>query len=101
MPDRVCFNVVRHHGFESAILVVIALSSILLCLESARLDPGSQLGVALGVMDIVFCAIFVAEMCMKVVAWGFVGGPVSGCALADVRRHACACDVPIGQVEWA
>ncbi len=52
------------------------MSSILLCLDSVRLDPRSPLGVALDVFDYFFCVLFVLEMLLKVIAWGFIGGKV-------------------------
>jgi hypothetical protein len=56
----------------------IFVSTILLCMESPMYDPNSHYMKVLGIIDLVMTIIFVIEMCIKVVAMGFVkNGPDS------------------------
>ncbi|KAA0147079.1 hypothetical protein FNF31_07654 [Cafeteria roenbergensis] len=64
-------KLVQSSRFESGILCLIVLSSVALALDSPFADPDSALSAWLGVMDIVFAALFTLEMVLKVLAFGF------------------------------
>ena len=58
--------------FDIVIIVVIVVSSCCLAADSPRLQPTSDLYVALRYLDLAWTAIFSAECAVKVVAFGFV-----------------------------
>lgn len=66
-------NVVLSPIFENVILFCICCSSIFLALDNPLLDPTDPLVRALSWTDLVFTAIFICEMLMKVVVYGFIG----------------------------
>ena len=74
-PLRVgCLNLVTYQHFDTLIILVICASSFCLALDVPRLDPLSPLGEMLHQLDYVWTAIFFLEMCLKIVAYGFISG---------------------------
>ena len=59
--------------FDSCMLVAIVASSVVLAIDSPRLSLNKQLSSRLFVCDVVFTALFCAEMGLKLVAQGVVG----------------------------
>ena len=68
----VCQRIVTHAVFDSFIIVIIVGSSICLALDVPRLDPESELKAKLDYLNYWMTGIFIAEMVMKVVAYGFI-----------------------------
>jgi len=65
-------KLVRHPIFDNVILALITISSITLAMDGPTLDSDSDLASALEILDIVFTTIFVIEMCMKIIVYGFI-----------------------------
>jgi len=63
-------RLLRNRYFESFILILILISSILLALDQPTLDPNSQLKKALHVMNIILTICFAGEMAIKLVVKG-------------------------------
>eukprot|EP01062_Namystynia_karyoxenos_P001518 TRINITY_DN1051_c0_g3_i1.p1 TRINITY_DN1051_c0_g3~~TRINITY_DN1051_c0_g3_i1.p1 ORF type:complete len:2258 (+),score=709.38 TRINITY_DN1051_c0_g3_i1:430-6774(+) len=62
---------VTHRHFENMILFLILVSSVLLAVEDPRADSNE----VLDVLNVLFSAMFLAEMVLKVLAWGFIAHP--------------------------
>jgi hypothetical protein len=68
---RSCEALVSHKLFEQFILLVILASSVSLAMDSPLLDPSSATAALLTSTNYIFTAIFVAEMLLKIIAYGF------------------------------
>ncbi|XP_051565573.1 sodium channel protein type 2 subunit alpha-like [Myxocyprinus asiaticus] len=68
---RVCFNIVEHNWFETFIIFMILLSSGALAFEDIYLDTRKNIKTILEYADKIFTCIFILEMLLKWVAYGF------------------------------
>ncbi|KAK3253585.1 Caveolin-2 [Cymbomonas tetramitiformis] len=66
-----CFRILSHWLFELTILFLIALSSIMLAIESPDVQDSSTLGRVLFHMDLIFTVLFTLEMIIKIIVCGF------------------------------
>ncbi|PNH08113.1 Sodium channel protein type 4 subunit alpha [Tetrabaena socialis] len=64
-------RLVHHSYFEAVILYLIVASSIMLALDTPSLDPDSQLGTSIRIMDYIFTGAFALEALLKIVTFGF------------------------------
>eukprot|EP00002_Diphylleia_rotans_P018406 TRINITY_DN3563_c0_g1_i4.p1 TRINITY_DN3563_c0_g1~~TRINITY_DN3563_c0_g1_i4.p1 ORF type:complete len:1670 (+),score=301.84 TRINITY_DN3563_c0_g1_i4:113-5122(+) len=71
---KLCHKIVCHRYFDSTMLVFIIISSLSLALYTPSLDPNSLLGRVLDIMNIVFTAIFLVEMLLKLIAFECIFG---------------------------
>jgi len=69
--------IVNHKRFETVIIVLICLSSIILAIDSPKLGPESKLKEVLDILDKIFVVLFFIEFAMKVTVLGFVMGSSS------------------------
>uniref|UniRef100_A0A671SK35 Sodium channel protein n=1 Tax=Sinocyclocheilus anshuiensis TaxID=1608454 RepID=A0A671SK35_9TELE len=69
---QTCYNIVEHSWFETFIVFMILLSSGALALEDIYLDSRKTIKTILEFADKVFTYIFILEMLLKWVAYGFV-----------------------------
>jgi hypothetical protein len=72
MFRRWCNKLIQQKAFDWVIMFFIFVSTILLCMESPTYDPDSTYMMTLGKIDYVMTIIFVLEMCIKIIAMGFV-----------------------------
>uniref|UniRef100_A0A8C0XBP8 Sodium channel protein n=1 Tax=Castor canadensis TaxID=51338 RepID=A0A8C0XBP8_CASCN len=68
---KTCYQIVKHSWFESFIIFVILLSSGALVFEDVKLVERRQIQVLLNCTDNIFTFIFILEMGLKWVAFGF------------------------------
>ncbi|XP_006869194.1 PREDICTED: sodium channel protein type 11 subunit alpha-like [Chrysochloris asiatica] len=68
---KTCYQIVKHSWFENFIIFVILLSSGALVFEDSRLESKTTIKTLLCTMDLIFTNIFILEMCLKWVAFGF------------------------------
>ncbi|XP_043832529.1 sodium channel protein type 10 subunit alpha-like [Dromiciops gliroides] len=68
---KTCYHIVEHTWFESFIIFMILLSSGALAFEDIYLEHRALLKAILEFSDLVFTYIFVLEMLLKWVAYGF------------------------------
>ncbi|CAL9699437.1 unnamed protein product [Knipowitschia caucasica] len=68
---RACFTIVEHDWFETFIIFMILLSSGALAFEDINLERRRTIKIILEYADKVFTYIFVIEMLLKWVAYGF------------------------------
>ncbi|XP_040208697.1 sodium channel protein type 4 subunit alpha-like isoform X6 [Rana temporaria] len=68
---KTCFRIVEHNWFESFIIFMILLSSGALAFEDIYIDQRKVMKVILEYADKVFTYVFVLEMLLKWVAYGF------------------------------
>uniref|UniRef100_E1BHM6 Sodium channel protein n=1 Tax=Bos taurus TaxID=9913 RepID=E1BHM6_BOVIN len=68
---KICYQIVKHSWFESFIIFVILLSSGALVFEDINLDKQPKIQELLKCTDTIFTYIFILEMGLKWVAFGF------------------------------
>ncbi|TKS91207.1 Sodium channel protein type 4 subunit alpha B [Collichthys lucidus] len=68
---RTCFSIVEHNYFESFIILMILMSSGALAFEDIYLEQRRAIKTILEYADQVFTYVFVVEMVLKWVAYGF------------------------------
>ncbi|XP_074552328.1 sodium channel protein type 4 subunit alpha B [Halichoeres trimaculatus] len=68
---RTCFSIVEHNYFETFIIFMILLSSGALAFEDINLEQRRAIKIILEYADQVFTYVFVVEMILKWVAYGF------------------------------
>ncbi|KAM9163520.1 sodium channel protein type 5 subunit alpha-like [Pangshura tecta] len=68
---KTCYKIVEHNWFESFIIFVILLSSGSLAFEDIHLEKRKNIKMMLEFFDKIFTYIFVLEMFLKWVAYGF------------------------------
>ncbi|XP_039539547.1 sodium channel, voltage-gated, type I-like, alpha [Pimephales promelas] len=68
---QTCYNIVEHSWFETFIVFMILLSSGALAFEDINLEKRKTVKIILEVADKVFTYIFILEMLLKWVAYGF------------------------------
>ncbi|XP_035265179.1 sodium channel, voltage-gated, type I-like, alpha isoform X3 [Anguilla anguilla] len=69
---KTCFRIVEHNWFESFIIFMILLSSGALAFEDIYIEQRKTIKTVLEFADKVFTYIFILEMLLKWVAYGFV-----------------------------
>ncbi|KAM4608382.1 LOW QUALITY PROTEIN: sodium channel, voltage-gated, type I-like, alpha [Polymixia lowei] len=68
---KTCFRIVEHNWFESFIIFMILLSSGALAFEDIYIEKRKTIKVVLEFADKIFTYIFILEMLLKWVAYGF------------------------------
>ncbi|XP_074551500.1 sodium channel, voltage-gated, type I-like, alpha isoform X2 [Halichoeres trimaculatus] len=68
---KTCFRIVEHNWFESFIIFMILLSSGALAFEDVYIEKRKTIKVVLEFADKIFTYIFILEMLLKWVAYGF------------------------------
>ncbi|NXB81485.1 SCN5A protein, partial [Donacobius atricapilla] len=68
---KTCYQIVEHSWFESFIVFMILLSSGALAFEDIHMHKRQRIQAILGFLDKMFTFIFVLEMLLKWVAYGF------------------------------
>ncbi|KAM4793993.1 sodium channel protein type 5 subunit alpha-like [Cyanocitta cristata] len=68
---KTCYQIVEHSWFESFIVFMILLSSGALAFEDIHIHKRQRIRAILGFLDKMFTFIFVLEMLLKWVAYGF------------------------------
>ncbi|KAA0713035.1 Sodium channel protein type 8 subunit alpha [Triplophysa tibetana] len=69
---KTCYLIVEHNWFETLIIFMILLSSGALAFEDVYIEQRKTIQIILGYADSVFTYIFILEMLLKWVAYGFV-----------------------------
>ena len=70
-----CMQVVSHTAYESLMTVAVVASSLMLTLETPRLDPNSGLALTLRLTNYAFTCLFLVEAILKTCALGFAFTP--------------------------
>ncbi|NXV83061.1 SCN5A protein, partial [Atlantisia rogersi] len=68
---KTCYQIVEHSWFESFIIFMILLSSGALAFEDIHINKRERIKIILAFLDKMFTFIFVLEMLLKWVAYGF------------------------------
>ena len=69
---KLCFRIVESSLFEVGVTILIVGSSLCLVLDSPLLDPDSTQAQYLQYCDFIFTSLFIAEMIVKILAYGFI-----------------------------
>ncbi|GMI01219.1 hypothetical protein TrST_g7004 [Triparma strigata] len=70
-------NIVAHPKFDSIVLVLIVVSSVMLAIDDPLGNPDSGFATALSGIDKLFTVLFIIEMVLKIVTMGFIFQPGS------------------------
>ena len=70
-----CYQTILAKWFDNFIIFLIVASSICLALDVPRLDHGSDLAWWLFTLNYWFTGLFICEMCLKIVTYGFLFTP--------------------------
>lgn len=74
-PVRVaCWHIVHHRHFDNVVLFLIAVSSILLAIDSPLNDPTNTLGQTISLADKIITILFLLESLLKIVTFGLIVG---------------------------
>uniref|UniRef100_A0A7S1IVH8 Ion transport domain-containing protein n=1 Tax=Eutreptiella gymnastica TaxID=73025 RepID=A0A7S1IVH8_9EUGL len=65
-------KVITNHYFEYVVILLIVISSVALAMENPFMAPDSPLAVTLASINLVLSLLFFGEMCIKILAMGFV-----------------------------
>ncbi|EGR31257.1 hypothetical protein IMG5_114650 [Ichthyophthirius multifiliis] len=65
--SQVLFN----KNFEYCSIIIIIISSIILCIDEPLQDPTSQKALLLNIIDIIITSIFLTECFIKIIVFGF------------------------------
>ncbi|NXU44887.1 SCN2A protein, partial [Drymodes brunneopygia] len=68
---KTCFKIVEHNWFESFIVFMILLSSAALAFEDIYIEQHKTIQILLDYADKIFTYVFILEMVLKWVAYGF------------------------------
>jgi hypothetical protein len=71
---RLTKAITSHKHFDNVILLLIAVSTILLCMEMPLSNPESNYNAILAILDRIMTILFIIEMVLKIVTLGFVMG---------------------------
>ena len=87
------FEMVKHPLYEGVVMAVIALNCVLLAMDDSTVAPDSSRRRLIDRTDFFFAVFFVAEMGMKMIAWGVWGcGPTYVVdVLASMWLLRCGC----------
>lgn len=66
-----CADIVGHKNFDNTVLFLIIFSTILLAIEDPFENPKSQKKKVMGILDVILSIIFLFELLIKVVVFGF------------------------------
>jgi voltage-dependent calcium channel L type alpha-1D len=69
---RICKSIVTWEYFDSIIITIIVISSVVLAIDNPLNDPKGDLAIVLSYIDLCITIIFAAELVMKVIAYGFI-----------------------------
>ena len=72
-PRRTCIHIIEFPGFETFIALTIFCNVATMAIQSPLDPPGTQRANFIDMLESVYLAIFTTELCLKVVAYGFVG----------------------------
>ncbi len=69
-PRVWAFTLVQHQAFELLVLAAIVFNCVLLAMDDSSVDANSDLRLLIDRTDIAFGMFFLAEMLVKLLAWG-------------------------------
>lgn len=69
---KVCYHIVKHPWYDTTVLSLIAISTILLTLDNPNMDPMGDMADVLGVFDYVLTTLFTFECFINIVLFGFL-----------------------------
>ena len=69
---KICYHIVKHSWYDSVVLILIAVSSILLTLDNPNIDPQGDLAYILHIFDYVLTSLFTIECLINVILFGLI-----------------------------
>ena len=69
---NVCYRIVRHPLYDSAVLILIGISTILLTMDNPNMDEHGELAKVLGAFDYVLTTLFTFECLINIILFGFI-----------------------------
>ena len=68
----ICYKIVKHPFYDSAVLILIAVSTILLTIDNPNMDGQGDLAEVLKVFDYTLTTLFTIECLINVILFGFL-----------------------------
>ena len=69
---KVCYTIVKQDYYDSCVLVLIAISTIMLTLDSPNIDEKGTTAQVLNIFDIVLTIMFTLECVINIILFGFL-----------------------------
>ena len=69
---KVCHRIVKHAWYDSAVLILIAVSTLLLTLDNPNMDQNGTLATALNILDYGLTTLFTIECLVNIVLFGLI-----------------------------
>ena len=69
---RICYHIVKNSFYDTAVLILIGISTILLTLDNPNLDSESDMAQVLGVFDYVLTTLFTFESLINIILFGLI-----------------------------
>ena len=69
---RICYHIVKHAWYDTAVLVLIGVSTVLLTLDNPNLDGKSSLAQVLGILDYILTTLFTLECTINIILFGLI-----------------------------
>lgn len=69
---KICYHIVSHSWYDSVVLFLIAVSTVLLTLDNPNMDDKGQLAHVLGIFDYVLTTLFTLECLLNIILLGLV-----------------------------
>ena len=69
---NICYHIVKHKYYDSVVLVLIGISTILLTLDNPNIDPMGNLADVLRIFDVSLTTLFTLECLINMILFGFL-----------------------------
>ena len=69
---RICYHIVKWAYYDTLVLLLIAISTILLTLDNPNMDTNGQLATVLGYFDYILTVLFTLECMINIILYGFL-----------------------------
>ena len=69
---KLCHKIVKQAWYDTVVLILIAVSTVLLTLDNPNMDPNSQLAAVLSILDYVLTTLFTIECLVNIILFGLI-----------------------------
>lgn len=69
---RICHKIVKNKFYDSIVLILISVSSVLLTLDDPNMDPQGEMANTLNTLDLILTTLFSIECSINIILFGFL-----------------------------
>lgn len=69
---NICYNIVKHSWYDSLVIILIGISTVLLTIDNPNIDGASDLAKVLQVLDYVLTSLFTIECLINIILFGLI-----------------------------